>query len=55
MEMEDGRRFGDIAVRRNIQRTAKFETTHESSVSVEVNIDGAGHTIVSRRSSVLII
>ena len=46
--MEDGRRFGDIANKRNIQRTAKFErTTHESSVSVEVNIDGAGHTIVN--------
>ena len=53
MEMEDGRRFGDIANKRNIQRTARFErTTHESSVSVEVNIDGAGHIIVTYRSSV---
>ena len=34
MEKEDGRRFGDIANKRNIQRTARFErTTHESSVS----------------------
>ncbi|MGA8107295.1 MAG: imidazoleglycerol-phosphate dehydratase [Nitrososphaeraceae archaeon] len=48
MEKEDGSRFGDIANKRNIQRTARFErTTHESSVSVEVNIDGAGHTIVN--------
>src|ERR671919_2233142 len=48
MEMEDGRRFGDISNKRNIQRTARFErTTRESSVSVEVNIDGAGDTIVN--------
>jgi imidazoleglycerol-phosphate dehydratase len=48
MEMEEGGRLDDIVDKRNVQRTAQLErTTHESSISVDVDIDGSGYTIVN--------
>lgn len=45
--MEEGGRVDDISDMRSVQRTARFErTTHESSISVDVNIDGSGYTMI---------
>jgi imidazoleglycerol-phosphate dehydratase len=47
MKMEEGGRVDDISDMRSVQRTARFErTTHESSISVDVNIDGSGYTMI---------
>jgi len=46
--MEEGGRLDDISDEIKIQRTARFErTTHESSINVDVNIDGSGYTVVN--------
>src|ERR687890_2810362 len=47
MDREGGSRLDNIVDKNNAQRTAKIErTTHETSVSVGVNIDGSGQTTV---------
>src|ERR671912_2811283 len=48
MDTEGGSRLDNIVDKNNAQRTAKIErTTNETSVSVNVNIDGSGQTTVS--------
>src|SRR5262245_20516089 len=48
MKMEEGGRFDDKSNEMKIQRTARFErTTHESSINVDVNIDGSGYTVIN--------
>jgi imidazoleglycerol-phosphate dehydratase len=48
MKMEEGGRLDDISDVMNVQRTARFErTTRESSINVDVNIDGSGYTVVN--------
>jgi imidazoleglycerol-phosphate dehydratase len=48
MEREGGGRLDNIVDKNNAQRKAKIErTTHETSVSVDVNIDGSGQTTIS--------
>jgi imidazoleglycerol-phosphate dehydratase len=48
MEMEKDGHLDDVTDKRYVQRTAKFErTTHESSITVDVNIDGSGYTMVN--------
>jgi imidazoleglycerol-phosphate dehydratase len=48
MKMEEGGRLDDRSDEMNVQRTARFErTTHESSINVDVNIDGSGYTVVN--------
>ena len=43
MELQDGSRLD----KKHIQRTAKIErTTHETSINVNINIDGSGRTLV---------
>lgn len=45
--MEEGGRLDDISDKLNVQRTARLErTTHESSINVDLNIDGSGYTMV---------
>jgi len=44
----DGSRLDNIINRNKIPRTAKIErTTHETSIDVDLNIDGSGQTTVS--------
>lgn len=48
MEIEDGSGLDDVVDERNVERIARIErTTLETSINVEVNIDGSGHTNVS--------
>jgi imidazoleglycerol-phosphate dehydratase len=48
MKMEEGGRVDDISDKRNVHRTARFERiTHESSISVDINIDGSGYTMIN--------
>jgi imidazoleglycerol-phosphate dehydratase len=48
MKMEEGGRIDDITDKRSVQRTARLErTTHESSISVDINIDGSGYTMIN--------
>lgn len=48
MEIEDGSGLDDVVDERNVERIARIErTTLETSINVDVNIDGSGHTNVS--------
>ena len=48
MEIEDGSGLDDVVDERNVERIARIErTTLETSINVDVNIDGTGHTTVS--------
>src|ERR687897_2862077 len=48
MDREGGSRLDNIVDKNNAQRKAKIErTTHETSVNVDVNIDGSGQTTIS--------
>jgi imidazoleglycerol-phosphate dehydratase len=48
MEIEDGSGLDDVVDERNVERIARIErTTLETSINVDVNIDGSGHTTVS--------
>jgi imidazoleglycerol-phosphate dehydratase len=48
MEIEDGSGLDDVVDERSVERIARIErTTLETSINVDVNIDGSGHTNVS--------
>lgn len=46
--MEDGSHLDDVIDKKRAQRTARIERiTHETSISVDVNIDGSGQTSIN--------